>query len=126
VFFSHFGYESLARWRSPTSIVSAWAAAQTVEELLAKCHADQVPAAPIRDYGAAPRDPHVRARDMLQSVPQEGDATAPITGPAVKFSRSPVRIRSGAPPLGAHTDEVLREVGYDPSEIRALHAKGVI
>ncbi|MET0154369.1 MAG: CoA transferase [Candidatus Binatia bacterium] len=114
------------RRREINALVSAWAAAQTVEELLAKCHADQVPAAPIRDYGAASRDPHVRARDMLQSVPQEGDATAPITGPAVKFSRSPVRIRSGAPPLGAHTDEVLREVGYDPSEIRALRAKGVI
>jgi formyl-CoA transferase len=114
------------RRREINSLVSAWAAEQTVEGLLAKCRADRVPVAPIRDYGAASRDPHVHARDMLQSVPQEGGAIAPITGPAVKFSRSPARVRSGAPALGAHTDEVLREAGYDPAEIRALRAKGVI
>ncbi len=107
-------------------LVSAWAAEHTVEEFLGKCRAEQVPVAPIRDYAAAARDPHVRERDMLQAVTQEGGSTAPITGPAVKFSRSPVRIRTGAPALGAHTDEVLREVGYDSAEIRALRAKGVI
>jgi formyl-CoA transferase len=108
------------------TLVSAWAAEQTVEEMLARCRAERVPVAPVRDYAAAARDPHVRTRDMLQAVAHEGGETAPITGPAVKFSRSPVRIRSGAPALGAHTDEVLHELGYDTSEIRALRAKGVI
>jgi formyl-CoA transferase len=114
------------RRREINELVSAWTAAQTVDELLARCRRESVPVAPVRDYAAAAADPHVRARDMVQTVPQEGGITAPITGPAVKFSRSPARIRRGAPALGEHTDEVLRELGYAAAEIHALRAKGVI
>ena len=42
---------------------------------------------------------------------------APITGPPAKLSRTPIRA-SGVPraALGAHTDEILEELGIDPAE----------
>src|SRR5262249_29236784 len=40
------------------ALVSAWAAGQTVEEMLARCRAERVPIAPVRDYATAARDPH--------------------------------------------------------------------
>ncbi|MDO8278741.1 MAG: CoA transferase [Burkholderiaceae bacterium] len=42
------------------------------------------------------------------------------------FSDHPTQLRSTAPKLGAHTDEVLAEAGYDEAKIAALRSAGVI
>ena len=38
----------------------------------------------------------------------------------------PTRSRGPGPTLGEHTDEVLREAGFTPEEIAALHDAGAI
>jgi formyl-CoA transferase len=106
----------LADWLAPRS------AAEAVDALVGA----GLVAAPVRSYAAAAADPHVRVRDMLQSVPQEDGTPIPITGPAAKLSRTPLAVRSGAPALGRHSAEVLREAGYDDQAIAALRASGVI
>jgi formyl-CoA transferase len=63
---------------------------------------------------------------MLQQVGQEDGKPAPITGPAAKFSRTPTRIRTGAPALGAHTDEILAELGIDVEARKRLRDSGVV
>jgi formyl-CoA transferase len=47
-------------------------------------------------------------------------------GPAAKFSRTPTKVRTAAPALGAHTDEVLVELGIDASTRTHLREKKVI
>jgi len=44
--------------------------------------------------------------------------------PAAQFSRTVPDLNHGAPLLGEHTEEVLREAGYDQAEIDALLADG--
>ena len=44
----------------------------------------------------------------------------------VQLSKTPVELRSGAPELGQHTEEVLLELGYSWEEIEALRAAGAI
>ena len=107
-------------------LVADWVGAQPMESLLSRCRAERVPIAPVRTYADAARDPHVRAREMLQNVEQEEGSSVPITGPAVKFSRAPARIRAGAPALGTHTEEILREVGIKTAEIASLRERGII
>ena len=83
-------------------------------------------AAPVRSPAQAAKDPHILARDMLQDTPQLDGSSAPIVGPAAKFSRTPTRVRSGAPALGAHDVEILEELGLSAREIDALREKKII
>ena len=49
-----------------------------------------------------------------------------LYGPVMKFSRTPTRVRTGAPALGEHNDEILSEIGIDsPSRTRLKNA-GII
>ena len=49
-----------------------------------------------------------------------------LRGPAATFSRTPTRVRWGAPALGADTDEILHELGIDEAERRRLREDGTI
>ena len=51
--------------------------------------------------------------------------SVPITGPAAKFSRTPTRVRSAAPTLGEHTDEILDELAMDAETRQRLRDAGI-
>ncbi|HXN86287.1 MAG TPA: CoA transferase, partial [Candidatus Binataceae bacterium] len=93
---------------------------------VADCATNSIACAPVRSYAEAARDPHVLARDMMQDITQADGTIAPITGPAAKFSRTPTRVRTGAPALGAHNDEILEELGIDPEMRKRLREKRII
>ncbi|HJX12045.1 MAG TPA: CoA transferase, partial [Dehalococcoidales bacterium] len=60
------------------------------------------------------------------------DIEHPVMGKArllnspLQFSETPAQIKSVAPPVGAHTEEVLLELGYSWEEIASLKEDGVI
>ena len=56
--------------------------------------------------------------------PDEGPIRS--LGIPVKLSGTPGRIRTPAPGLGEHTDELLRATGRTDEEIRALRAEGAV
>lgn len=108
------------------ALFAGWCAARTVAEAVEECARAAITCAPVRSYAQAARDPHVLARDMMQEVAQEDGTVVPITGPAAKFSRTPTRVRTAAAKLGAHTDEVLAEIGIDSATRGKLREKKVI
>ena len=63
---------------------------------------------------------------MLQEMRQADGLTLPITGPAAKFSRTPTRVRTAASALGAHDEEILKEVGFSQADIEQLQEKRVM
>ena len=68
----------------------------------------------------------LKARGMTQEYehPQAGRVKA--LGNPVKLSRTPAALRRPPPMLGEHTQAILREIGYEPSQIEVLKNKAVI
>lgn len=62
---------------------------------------------------------------LAEVVDEEGWTSTFVNGP-VDFGRTPAGPRSVAPEVGAHTDEVLREVGLADSAIGRLRGEGVV
>ncbi len=106
--------------------IAEWTSRFSQQEVLQKMEQAEVPAGRIYSAADIAADPHYAARGMLvEGVAGDGE---PLKQPGVvpKLSQTPGAIRSPAPKLGEHTDEVLREVGYAQAEIDALRAKGIL
>jgi formyl-CoA transferase len=110
----------IAHREEGNEIIGAWCAERRVNEVVKAVSAAGLPASPVRTYADAARDPHVLERDMLQPTEQANGSSVPITGPAAKFSRTPTRVRRGAPGTGQDDEEILIELGFSTSEIAAL------
>jgi crotonobetainyl-CoA:carnitine CoA-transferase CaiB-like acyl-CoA transferase len=85
-----------------------------------------VPVGPVHTIGEALSHPQTLARNMVVDLvhPEAGPTKA--IGCPVQFSRTPTQITHPAPMLGQHSRELLREYGYQDSEIDAFVAQGVI
>ncbi|MGR8918694.1 MAG: CaiB/BaiF CoA transferase family protein [Gammaproteobacteria bacterium] len=106
--------------------LAAWCAERTTHEVESIFEQAGLPATRVNTFTEAASKPQTQARDMLQDTELADGSVVPLTGPAAKFSRTPTKIRSAAPPLGAHTSEILRELGYDAEALAKLADDNVI
>jgi formyl-CoA transferase len=108
------------------AVVAAWTAEHRRAEIVEILIRAGIPVGPVNSYSDAARDPHVLERDSLQPTRSEGGAIVPLPGPVAKFSRTPTRVRTGAPALGEHNEEILADIGFDASSRKRLKNAGVI
>ncbi|MBU2608395.1 MAG: CoA transferase [Chloroflexi bacterium] len=71
-------------------------------------------------------DPQVLHRQMVIEVEHPTEGKVKQVGLPIKLSDTPGEIRSLAPVLGEHTEEVLTELGYNKSNINELRQEGVV
>lgn len=85
-----------------------------------------IPAGSINSVPEVFQDPQVVHRDLLQHLPHPVAGTVPQVRSPFKFANADTRPDVAPPTLGQHTDDVLRTLGFDESEIGKLRNQGVI
>jgi crotonobetainyl-CoA:carnitine CoA-transferase CaiB-like acyl-CoA transferase len=85
-----------------------------------------VPCGPIYSMDEVFADEQVKFCGIAESVENPRRGTIQLVAQAAKLSRTPASIRTALGPKGEHTDEVLREFGFDNDAIAKLRADAAI
>ncbi len=88
-----------------------------IEKLLG---GNRVPAAAVMTVPEVMTSSHALDTEMVQVIDQEGIGKFFTTGIPMHFSKTPGEIRTGAPMLGQHSVEILKEAGLSDEKIEQL------
>jgi crotonobetainyl-CoA:carnitine CoA-transferase CaiB-like acyl-CoA transferase len=97
----------------------------TTEWLLVLEQAD-IPAARMYSIEDILDDEHVKATDFVQTMQHPTEGELRFTRVPTEWSESKPENQRPAPELGQHTVEILVDMGYSASEIKALQSRGVL
>jgi crotonobetainyl-CoA:carnitine CoA-transferase CaiB-like acyl-CoA transferase len=106
--------------------LNATLVAQTSGDWITILNQAGVPSGPIYAIDQMFADPQVQHLEAAARVKHPKLGEIRIVNQAVKLSRTPATIASATPELGAHTAEVLDELGYSAADIEELRHKKVI
>ena len=110
-----------------SATMQKWCDQRSVAEALAELEANRIPAGPVLSPQQALDDKHVQDAKFFHSMDYPGTTKpVPVLQEPVKLSRTPLTIRRRAPQLGEHTDQILRELGYEPAVIEQLRADRIV
>ncbi len=109
-------------------IVEAWTVTKKAGEIVDLLLAAGVPAAPINNIEQVVSDPHIAgAREMFVEVEHPKAGRTKIAGTHLKLSETKPCVRTPAPLLGQHNNEVYKNLlGLTDEEIAALQQEGLI
>ncbi len=109
------------------ALINAEFATQSRDYWLAKLREAGVPCAPINTVADAFAHEVVAERELVQPALHASLGGISSLASPIRFSATPIAPPVGAPLLGQHTEEVLREIGgLDADRIAALAADGTV
>ena len=106
--------------------IAGWTSQRNLPEILAIMEEAEVPAGRIYSAADIAGDPHFVARGMIEQVMAGDGEPLKVPGIVPKLSATPGAIRTPAPTLGEHTDEVLEKLGFSAAEIGKLRQQKII
>jgi formyl-CoA transferase len=106
--------------------ISKYTEKRSLNEILELMEKAEVPAGRIYSVADIAADPHFQARGMIESIVAGDGEPLKVPGVIPKLSATPGAIRSAAPGLGEHTDEVLAQIKFSAADIARLRKDGVI
>jgi crotonobetainyl-CoA:carnitine CoA-transferase CaiB-like acyl-CoA transferase len=113
--------------RELDELIAAWTVTQPTRELLELLERHGVPSGLIYRTKDMLEDPHFMAREAIVATAHPQFGTLRMQNVAPRLSASPGAIRSAAPGIGQHNDEIYgRLLGLDESTRAGLRARAVI
>lgn len=99
---------------------------RSTAEWMELLEAHDVPCAPALKRHEVIRHPQVEASGTVIEFEHHAAGRLRQARAPGRFDRTPTSVRHGAPLLGEHTDEVLREIGYTDADIGRLRESKII
>jgi len=99
---------------------------RTTAEWMALFEANDVPCAPALTRGEVIRHPQVLANGIIIEHAHHAAGVLRQTRAPARFEGTPTEIRRGAPLLGEHSIEILRELGWDSGLIAELMGQKIV
>ena len=98
---------------------------RTKFEAMAELNQHDIPCGPILSMEELAAEPSLRATGTVVEVDHPKRGKYLTVGNPIKLSDSPTEVKR-SPLLGEHTDEVLKELGFEPAEIASMRGQKAI
>ncbi len=106
--------------------IGTYLAGRTSTDWIDRLNKAGVPCGPIYAIDQMFADPQVQHLRMAQTVTKKDKSKMALVAQPVTLSRTPSRFVATPPELGEHTNAVLKEFGFKPKEIAALHKANAV
>jgi crotonobetainyl-CoA:carnitine CoA-transferase CaiB-like acyl-CoA transferase len=108
-------------------VVREWVTPKTVDEVVHSMQEARVPCSIINSVDKLVSDPQVKAREMIRYIDYPLLGKIPVPGIPIKLSLTPGNIKSAAPRLGEHNEEIYCGLlGFTSEKVSRLRKRGII
>jgi len=107
--------------------MARWCAKRTTKEAIEELDKARIPVGEVLKANEVVKEPHISARNLFQKVPYPNiKDPVPIVVSPLELSDNPGQIKTRAPLLGEHTNQILEELGYSEEEVSNLRDKRIV
>ncbi|MDR0435473.1 MAG: CoA transferase [Propionibacteriaceae bacterium] len=115
-----------ANWGEIRSALAEVFATRTLADWMTYLDGRDTCVTAVNNLDEALAAPHVVENELVLTQQDERLGTYRTLGQPIKLSDTPGSLRTPAPDLGQHTDEVLTALGYSPERIARLREQGIV
>ena len=105
--------------------IGEWAKTVSTDKALEILDSVAVPVGRIYTVADIANDPHYKARGNIETIQMHDGSKLDVPGVIPKLSRTPGSIKTLAPDIGENTDEILRSIGLNESQVTSLKERGI-
>ena len=88
------------------------------QEAMKRLEAFRIPVGGVLKDNDVMNDPHIKEKQVFKDIKYpEVSKPVPVVGPAIELSTNPGEIKTRAPLLGEHNNQILNDLGYSNAEI---------
>ncbi|WP_124221538.1 CaiB/BaiF CoA transferase family protein [Aquisalibacillus elongatus] len=91
-----------------------------------RCRDNHIPCGPIQNLQDLENDPQLKSRDMLIEADHPTAGSIRMVGSPLKLSRTNVNYQHHPPDAGEHTDEILKQLGFDEDTLKDYRNHNII